>query len=43
MACTDETDIAVIGVGCRVVDANSPSELWDVTAPSRDILVYQSL
>ena len=30
-------DIAVIGISCRVAGANSPSELWDMLAESRDV------
>jgi acyl transferase domain-containing protein len=30
-------DIAVVGMACRVAGANSPSELWDVLAESRDV------
>lgn len=38
MACCDETgDVAVIGMACRVAGANSPSELWDILANSRDV------
>lgn len=29
-------DIAIIGMGCRVPGANSPSELWDLLASSAD-------
>ena len=32
-----DSDIAVIGMACRVAGANSPSELWDVLACSRDV------
>lgn len=32
-----DRDIAVIGMSCRVAGANSPSELWDVLANSKDI------
>ncbi|MCJ1246139.1 hypothetical protein MMC30_003344 [Trapelia coarctata] len=31
------SDIAVIGISCRVAGANSPSELWDLLATSRDV------
>ncbi len=30
-------DIAIIGMSCRVAGANSPSELWDLLASSRDV------
>ncbi|PYI12323.1 putative polyketide synthase [Aspergillus sclerotiicarbonarius CBS 121057] len=30
-------DIAIIGMSCRVAGANSPSELWDVLASSKDV------
>ena len=30
-------DVAVIGMSCRVAGANSPSELWDLLASSRDV------
>ena len=30
-------DVAVIGMACRMAGANSPSELWDVLANSRDV------
>lgn len=30
-------DIAIIGMACRVAGANSPSELWDVLASSKDV------
>jgi len=29
--------IAVIGMSCRMAGANSPSELWDLVATSRDV------
>ena len=32
-----DTDIAIIGMSCRVAGANSPSELWDVLAASKDV------
>ena len=32
-----ETDIAIIGMSCRVAGANSPSELWDMLANSKDV------
>ncbi len=32
-----KNDIAVIGMSCRVAGANSPSELWDVLARSKDV------
>ena len=34
---SSDSDIAVIGMACRVAGANSPSELWDVLASSRDV------
>ena len=30
-------DVAVIGMACRVAGANSPSELWDILASSKDV------
>ncbi|PWY95188.1 putative polyketide synthase [Aspergillus sclerotioniger CBS 115572] len=30
-------DIAIIGMSCRVAGANSPSELWNVLASSKDV------
>ncbi|KAL9119068.1 MAG: hypothetical protein Q9187_004377 [Circinaria calcarea] len=36
-AATTDSDIAVIGMACRVAGANSPSELWDLLASSRDV------
>ena len=30
-------DIAIIGMSCRVAGANSPGELWDVLASSKDV------
>lgn len=30
-------DIAIIGTSCRVAGAQSPSELWDILASSRDV------
>ena len=33
----NENDIAIIGMSCRVAGANSPSELWDLLASSRDV------
>lgn len=33
----DDTDIAIIGMSCRTAGANSPSELWDLLANSRDV------
>ena len=32
-----DTDIAIIGMSCRVAGANTPSELWDVLATSKDV------
>ena len=32
-----ENDIAIIGMSCRVAGANSPSELWDLLASSREM------
>jgi len=32
-----DNDIAIIGTSCRVAGANSPSELWDILASSRDV------
>ena len=32
------SDVAVIGMSCRVAGANSPAELWDLLASSRDVL-----
>jgi acyl transferase domain-containing protein len=31
------SDIAVIGMSCRAAGANSPSELWELLASSRDV------
>ena len=31
------SDVAVIGMSCRVAGANSPSELWNVLASSKDV------
>ena len=31
------SDIAVIGMSCRVAGANSPTELWDVLATSKNV------
>ena len=33
----DDNDIAIIGMSCRTAGANSPSELWDLLANSRDV------
>ena len=30
-------DVAIIGMSCRVAGAESPSELWDLLATSRDV------
>lgn len=30
-------DIAIIGMSCRTAGANSPSELWDLLAKSKDV------
>ena len=32
-----DSDIAIIGISCRVAGANSPSELWDILASSKDV------
>lgn len=32
-----EKDVAIIGMSCRVAGANSPSEMWDLLASSRDV------
>ena len=32
-----ENDVAIIGMACRVAGANSPSELWDLLASSKDV------
>lgn len=32
-----DSDVAVIGMACRVAGANSPSELWDILASSKDV------
>lgn len=32
-----EKDIAIIGMSCRVAGANSPSELWNILASSKDV------
>lgn len=32
-----DRDIAIIGISCRTAGANSPSELWDVLASSKDV------
>lgn len=37
MSRDNENDIAIIGMSCRVAGANSPSELWDLLASSRDV------
>lgn len=37
MSRDSENDIAIIGMSCRVAGANSPSELWDLLASSRDV------
>ncbi len=38
MASRDEKgDIAVVGMACRMAGANSPSELWDILANSKDV------
>jgi len=34
---SDTGDIAIIGMSCRVAGAESPSELWDLLATSRDL------
>ena len=33
----DDKAIAIIGMSCRTAGANSPSELWDLLANSRDV------
>ena len=30
-------DVAIIGMSCRTAGANSPSELWEMLANSRDV------
>ena len=37
MSRDNENDVAIIGMSCRVAGANSPSELWDLLASSRDV------
>ena len=37
MSRENEKDIAIIGMSCRVAGANSPSDLWDLLASSRDV------
>lgn len=37
MSGENDKDIAIIGMSCRVAGANSPSELWDLLASSRDV------
>ena len=37
MSRESESDIAIIGMSCRVAGANSPSEFWDLLASSRDV------
>ncbi|KAI9818135.1 MAG: Type I Iterative PKS [Pycnora praestabilis] len=32
-----DSDIAIIGMSCRCAGANSPSELWELLAASRDV------
>lgn len=32
-----DTDVAIIGMSCRVAGANSPSQLWDLLAKSQDV------
>ena len=32
-----DNDVAIIGMSCRVAGANSPSELWELLATSRDV------
>ena len=33
----DSSDVAIIGMSCRVAGAESPSELWDLLVTSRDV------
>jgi acyl transferase domain-containing protein len=33
----EKDDIAVVGMACRMAGANSPTELWDVLASSKDV------
>ena len=37
MSQATQSDIAIIGMSCRVAGANSPSEFWDLLASSRDV------
>lgn len=37
MSPKSESNIAMIGMSCRVAGANSPSEFWDLLASSRDV------
>ncbi|MCJ1473024.1 hypothetical protein MMC13_001673 [Lambiella insularis] len=37
MLSTPPSGIAIIGMSCRVAGANSPSELWDLLASSKDV------
>ncbi|EWC44095.1 hypothetical protein DRE_07230 [Drechslerella stenobrocha 248] len=37
MAPNQDDDIAIIGMSCRVAGANTPSELWNVLAESKDV------
>lgn len=37
MSQENEQDIAIIGMACRLAGANSPSELWDLLASSKDV------
>ena len=32
-----DSDVAIIGISCRVAGANSPSDLWRVLASSKDV------
>lgn len=34
---TIDGDVAIIGMSCRVAGANSPSELWNMLALSKDV------
>lgn len=32
-----DSDVAIVGMSCRVAGANSPSDLWKVLASSKDV------